>query len=103
MKKIELDELLKWVTSYNYEEKDIGIGFCHALISVRDEEEDLKYTFDLLDDAEKKAMMCALIDKVGYPCEDYADDFFDPDSPFGFVCSWDEERKGIYFTANFRV
>lgn len=103
MKKIEAQELLKWVTYYHYEELEGGIGACQAVVCVRDEAENMRYTFDTMTDDEKKSIMCALIDKVAYTCEDYDEDFFDPNSKFGFVCRWDDDKKGICFSANFRV
>lgn len=103
MEKIEANELLKWVTSYYYEERENGIGVCQAVVCVRDGAENMRYTFDTMTDTEKMSIMCALIEKVAYPCEDYDKDFFDPNSPFGFVCRWDDDKKGIRFSANFRV
>ena len=103
MKRIDKEELLLWVVDYKYNESDKGIGTCEAYIAVRDEAERAKYTFDNMSRNEKKELMCALIDKVGYPCEDYADDFEEDFSPFGFTCSWDEAKAAIHFAATFRV
>ena len=97
------EELLRWVVDYKYQEHPNGIGKCEAYISVRDEEERLMNTFYSLTREQKKELMCALIEKVGYPCEDYADDFDCTDSGFGFECTWSFERAAIHFSASFRV
>lgn len=103
MEKIDNEELLMWVVEYHYRESGDGIGHCEAYIAVRDEADKMKYTYDRLTHEDKKTLMCALIDKVGYACEDYADDFDDPDGSFGFRCVWDDERAAIHFEACFRV
>lgn len=96
-----IPDLLMWVTKYSYEENDAGIGKCEAYIYVRDEAEKMKRTYESLDFAEKKHIMCALIEKVGFPCEDYDEDFDDPNNPFFFTSNWTE--YGIHFYAEFRV
>ena len=101
MDKIGKEDLLKWVVDYHYGEDDAGIGSCEAKIAVR--ETDMKSVFDGLTDADKKWLMCSLIEKVGYPCEDYADDFDDEDSAFGYTCKYDGTDNAIRFYAEFRV
>lgn len=103
MDRITADEMLKWVVYYTYRETIQGIGTCEAVISVREEAERLKFTFEKMDRAEKKEIMCALIDKVGHPCEGYADDYDDESSAFGFKCMWNDEIAAIHFCATFRV
>lgn len=101
MDKSGKEELLPWVVDYHYVEKEGGIGSCEAKIAVR--ETDMKSVFDGLTDADKKWLMCSLIEKVGYPCEDYADDFDDEDSAFGYTCKYDGKDDAIRFYAEFRV
>lgn len=102
MKKFTKDELLNWVVSYSYyEEGSTGVGHCAAMIKVRDEAKRLLYTFNKLTDDERKDIMCSLILKVGHPCEDFADDFDDKDSPFGFTCEY--YGVAILFHSKFRV
>ena len=101
MAKTNKKELLKWVVDYHYGEDDGGIGSCEAKIAVR--ETDMKAVFDGLTTKDKKWLMCSLIEKVGYPCEDYADDFDDEDSAFGYTCKYDGTDNAIRFYAEFRV
>lgn len=101
MKKINKCELLKWVVDYHYAETDNGIGSCEATISVRDV--DMEAVFNGLSSEDKKWLICSLIEKVGYPCEDYAEDFDDVESAFGCTCEYVKEKNAIYFEADFRV
>lgn len=95
-----IEDLLKWVVEYNYTENDkTGIGVLHAKIRVRDDMQ-LGRDFKEMTKAEEIYLVCSLIEKVAYPCEDYADDFTDDSCSFGYKCKWED---GIVFDAVFRV
>lgn len=84
----ELETLRRWVTRVTFfDEGEDGIGEAVARFRVRDDPAFMERVRDALSHDNAKKLICGIIDSFAHPCENYADDFDDPDS--AFKVSWE--------------
>ena len=98
-----LDDILNWVLEYHFhEDRKYGIGYVSAEIQYEDSSEKTWAVYTDIPHEAEKYLACSLIEKVAMPCEDYAADFDDTDSNFGFRFVYHDGGR-LHFSATFRV
>lgn len=100
----EINALRRWVTRVTYfDEDENGIAKVMARFKMRDENAFMDRVGVVMSHEVAKNLICGIIDGFAFPCEDYANDFDDPNSEFKVTWYYYEDAHTLEVRATIRT